>query len=469
MSAPSTPTGTDVVVIGGGAAGLTAATHVARRGGRVVLVSEGPLGGECTHTGCIPSKALLAAAARGAGFPDAMAAVRRAVAEVAATEDETALARAGVQVVRARAELAGPGSVRFDGRTLRARHVILATGSVPRIPPVPGLEALGPLTNETVFGLDRLPADLAVVGGGSVGCELAQAFACLGSRVTLLEEAPRVLPGEDGDAAEIVAQSLREAGVAVRAGARLDRVADGRRGPLLTTSAGDELRADRVLLAAGRRPVTDGLGLDRVGVRTDSRGRVVVDDTCATSVPGLWAVGDVTDAGGFTHVAAHMAFVAARNVTRRRRSIPRSRIDRRVVPRVVFTAPELAQVGLTEAEAAGRGARVAELPLARVDRAVTSGDTAGFVKLVVGPRRVLGSLGGGQVLGATIVAPRAGEMIGEVVLAMRTRMFAGRLAQATHPYPTWSTALQQAATQLFFATDGLEARPARCNQRSSVT
>ena len=178
-------------------------------------------------------------------------------------------------------------------------------------------------------------------------------------------------------------------------------------------------------------------------------------------VDGIWAVGDVTPVGGFTHVAAHMGFVAAANATRTSRLRPAMKIDRRVVPRVTFTDPEVAQVGLTEAESVDVGGRVAEVPLDRVDRAVTSGRTVGFVKLVAGPRPLLGSLGGGQVLGATIVGPRAGELIAEVALAMRTRMFTGRLAQTIHPYPTWSTAIQQAATQFFFATDGAEARSAR--------
>jgi len=454
---------TDVVVIGGGAGGLMAATHAARRGARVTLVADGPLGGDCTHTGCVPSKTLIAAAAAGRSFADAMAEIRSVVDRIAASEDEATLARAGVEVVRGRGELTAPGRVLVDGRELRTRHVILSTGATAAIPPVPGLESIGALTNETVFGLDQLPRRLAVIGGGAIGCELAQAYARLGSAVTIVDLADRVLPLEDPDVSAVVAQSLTDDGIELRLGAKLAGAEHGGSGRGLRLADGREIRADEIVVAAGRRPVSAGLGLEEVGVALDRGGRIIVDDTCATSVGGVWAVGDVTQLGGFTHVAAHMGLVAAANATKTSRLRPAQKVDRRVVPRVTFTDPEVAQVGLTEAEAAAadRGAKVAVLPLDRVDRALTSGRTAGFVKLIAGPRRGLGWVGGGQVLGATIVAPAAGELISEVALAMRARVFTGRLAQTTHPYPSWSMAIQQAASQFFFATDGLEARPAR--------
>ncbi|MGQ0826529.1 MAG: dihydrolipoyl dehydrogenase family protein [Actinomycetota bacterium] len=452
----------DVVVIGGGAGGLTAATHAARRGASVVLVTDGPLGGDCTHTGCVPSKTLLAAAAAGRRFDDAMPAVRAAVDRIAAAEDEAALARVGVRVERGRAELIAPGRDRVDGRERRAGHVIVATGATAARPPVPGLDTAGVLTNETVFSVAQRPDRFVVIGGGAIGCELAQAFVRLGSTVTLVEAADRLLPAEDADAAAVVAGALRADGVDVRTATRIERVtrgADGR--TCLVLIGGHPVAADRVLVATGRRPVTDGLGVERLGIALDGVGRIVVDDTCATNVKGVWAVGDVTVFGGFTHVAGHMGYVAATNVTRRNRLGPAAKIDRRVVPRVTFTDPEVAHVGLTEAEAAAAGGRVAEVRLDRVDRAITDGRTTGFVKLVAGPRPVLRSLGGGRVLGATIVAPRAGELVAEVALAMRTGMFTGRLAQTIHAYPTWSMAIQQAASGFFFALDGVETRPAR--------
>lgn len=451
----------DVIVVGGGAGGLATATHSARRGAKVVLVADGPLGGDCTHTGCVPSKTLLAAAAGGASFDEAMTRVQRTVAEVAATEDEVALAQAGVGVLRGRAELTGPRALRVDGRSLTARHIVLATGARAALPPIAGIESAGVLTNETLFGLSRRPARLAVIGGGAIGCEMAQAFARLGSSVTVLEGADRILPGEDPAASAVIAAALDSDGVRVVTGVRVEGLALEGGVRRVALAGGEEVVADEVLVATGRRAVTDGLGLDAMGVELDETGRVVVGPTCATNVPGVWAVGDVTQLGGFTHVAGNMGFVTAMNVTRSSRLRPHLRVERRVIPRVVFTSPEVAQIGLTESEAADAGGRVAEVQLDHVDRALTAGQTAGFVKLIAGPRTVTRSLGGGRILGATIVAPGAGELIGEVGLAMKTRMFTGRLAQTMHAYPTWSMALQQAATQFFFATDGGGARPAR--------
>jgi pyruvate/2-oxoglutarate dehydrogenase complex dihydrolipoamide dehydrogenase (E3) component len=451
----------DVIVVGGGAGGLTAATQAARRGASVVLVADGPLGGDCTYTGCVPSKTLLAAAATGVGFEGAMTAVHAAVERVAATEDEAAMARAGVRVVRGRGELLAPDRVRVEGTELKARQVILATGATAALPPTPGLDTIGALTNETVFGLDRQPDRLAVVGGGATGCELAQAFARLGSKVTIVEAAARLLPGEDPAASAVIADALTADGVDLRVGAGIDSATTITDTSCLRLANGDDVSAEQVLVAAGRRPVTAGLGVERLGVELDATGRVVVDDSCATNIAGVWAIGDVTPGGGFTHVAAHMGFVAAANATRTSRLRPMAKIERRVVPRVTFTDPEVASVGMTESAAAAVGGRVAEVTFDRVDRGITSGRTVGFVKLIAGPRPVLRSIGGGQVLGATIVGERAGELIAEIALAMRTRMFTGRLAQTIHAYPTWSMAVQQAAAQFFFATDGREARPAR--------
>ncbi len=452
-----------MVVVGGGAGGLSAATQAARRGASVVLVGDGPLGGDCTHTGCVPSKTLLAAAAEGRRFDDAMTAVHAAVERIAASEDEAALERVGVRVMRGRGELTGPGRVRVDGAELLAGHMIVATGATAALPPVPGLDAIGALTNETVFALDRRPDRLAVVGGGAIGCELAQAFARLGTHVTVIEAAERLLPLEDPDASTVIEAALTADGVDVRVGVRIERAAAEGTNRCLHLADGTVISADHVLVAAGRRPVTTGLGLDRVGVSVDATGRIVVDDTCATNVAGVWAIGDVTPFGGFTHVAGHMGFVAATNATRTNRFRPAAKVDRRVVPRVTFTDPEVASVGVTEADAAALGGRVAVVRFDHVDRAITSGREAGYVKLIAGPRPLLRSVGGGQVLGATIVGPRAGEMIGEIALAMRTKMFTGRLAQTIHAYPTWSMAIQQAATGFFFESDGVEVRPARAD------
>jgi pyruvate/2-oxoglutarate dehydrogenase complex dihydrolipoamide dehydrogenase (E3) component len=452
----------DLIVIGGGAAGLGAARAGAAAGARTLLVSEGEIGGECTFTGCVPSKTLIEAAARGAAFPGAMAAEQVAITAIAATETAEVLARESIEVRRGRAAFTSPRQISVDGRMLRARRFVVATGSRPAIPPVPGLAETGYLTNETVFALGELPGRLAVLGGGAVGCELAQAFARLGSTVTLIEAAPRLLPVTDTAVSKVVEDAFRGEGISVRAGVEAVSVRENNHGVSLALASGQEVAADRLLVAAGRRPVTDHLDLENAGVRLDEHGYVVTNRHLATTAPGIYAAGDVTGRMPFTHAAHAMGRLAARNALRRRWSPPGS-FATSAIPWVVFTDPEVAQVGVTEAQAAAAraGARVAYLPMSEADRAVTAGRTEGFVKIIAGRRRVLGDAGGGRVLGATIVAPRAGEMIHEPALAMRAGMFTGRLAQTVHAYPTWSLAVQQAAAQFFGAFGGRTARPAQ--------
>jgi pyruvate/2-oxoglutarate dehydrogenase complex dihydrolipoamide dehydrogenase (E3) component len=451
----------DLIVIGGGAAGLGAARAGAAAGARVLLVAEGEIGGECTFTGCVPSKTLIEAAARGAAFPAAMAAVRHAVAVIAATETPDVLGREGIEVLRGRGVFTSPREVSVDGRALRARAFVAATGSQPSVPPVPGLAGTGYLTNETIFGLGELPGRLAVLGGGPVGCELTQAFARLGSQVTVIEAAPRLLPAADPEASQVVAEVFAGEGISVRTGAAAASVEHDEKEVTLALASGEDVTADRLLVATGRQPVTGHLGLEVAGVRLDERGHIVTDRHLATTARGIYAAGDVTGRMPFTHAAFAMGRLAARNALRRPWSPPGA-FATAAIPWVVFTDPEVAQVGLTEAEAAAyAGARVAWLPVREVDRAVTAGRTEGFVKIIAGRRGVLGSAGGGRVLGATMVAARAGEMIHESALAMATGMFTGRLAQVTHAYPTWSLAIQQAAAQFFGEFGGRTARNAR--------
>ncbi len=453
----------DLIVIGGGAAGLTAARAGRRAGASVLLVSEGPLGGECTFTGCVPSKALIAAASQGIPFTEAMSRVRAKVAQIAAAEDDDVFRAEGIEVLHQRARLLGAGRVEAGGSRRSARAIVVATGAGPAVPGIPGLHALEPLTSDDVFDLVRMPRSLAVLGGGPQGCELAQAFARLGTRVTLLEQGPRLLPGEEPEASEVVAAALARDGVDVRPGLRVERAEAAGEGARLA-GEGWSVEAERVLVAAGRVPRTEGLGLDVAGIELDAAGYVVTDDRLATAARGVYAAGDVTGRLPFTHAAALMGRIAAANALRRRRG---QRFDATPIPWVTFTHPEVARVGMVEAEAAARGGRVAELPMASNDRAIVEGETDGFVKLIAGPRGALRNLGGGRVLGATIVAARGGELIHEPALAMHTGMFAGRLAQVTHAYPTWSMAVQQAAAQFFIEIDGRTARPARAGAPGS--
>ncbi len=449
----------DLIVVGGGAGGLAAARAARRGGASVLLVQRGPLGGDCTFTGCIPSKTLIEAARRREPFDQAIAAARAAVEHIAATEDDEVLRREGVEVLHGSAAFRGPGTLHVDGTALHAARVILATGAVPAIPPVDGLGDVDYLTSETVWDLDTLPASLVVLGGGAIGCELAQAFARLGSAVTVIEGSDRILPREDPDASVVITDALQADGIEVRTGQSVRSAKPlGRNGAVrLDLADGSTLEADRLLVAVGRVGALDGLGLDTTGIATE-RGFVRTDDTLATTGEGVWAVGDVTGRLQFTHAADEMGRIAAANALGRS-SRRRFRAD--AVPRVTFTDPEVAQVGCTEAEAAAQGVRVAYLPMSEVDRAITAQETLGFVKLISGPRRLVRNAGGGRVLGATIVAVRAGEMIHEPALAMRTGMFTGRLAQTVHAYPTWSIAVRQAAAQFFMETAGRRARAAR--------
>ncbi|PZS21279.1 MAG: hypothetical protein DLM60_07030 [Pseudonocardiales bacterium] len=421
-------------------------------GARTALVNNGPPGGDCTFVGCVPSKTLIESAAQGTSFATAMGRVRDAVGRIAATEDAAALAKEGIEVASGRAVFTSPRQVLLDGRPVSARRFVVASGSRPAIPPIPGLQSMAYLTNETVFDLTAQPARLAVLGGGAIGCELAQAFARLGTTVTVIEAAPRLLPREEPETSKVLARVFSDEGITVRTGAPVTQVRDRPDGRELVLAGGPPVVADAVLVAVGRTPTTADLGLDAAGVQLDERGFVRTDAHLATTAGGIYAAGDVTGRLPFTHAAYAMGRLAARNALRRRRA----RFDTSAVPWVTFTAPEVAHVGRTEAQACEQatGARVAYLPMAELDRAITAGHAEGFVKLIAGPRRLTGTTGGGRLLGATI----AGEMIHEVVLAMRTAMFTGGLAQAVHAYPTWSMAVQIAAAQFFDEFAGRSAR-----------
>jgi pyruvate/2-oxoglutarate dehydrogenase complex dihydrolipoamide dehydrogenase (E3) component len=456
MSRPAVDNRTpDLLVVGGGAGGLSAAREAARRGAAVALVEQGRLGGECTYTGCVPSKTLIAAAHRGCSFREAMTAVRHAVETIAATEDDEALQREAVTVVHGMARFTAPGVVDVDGNTWRSRCVVLATGSRPVVPSIPGLEHVRVLTNENVFDLEHQPARLGVLGGGAMGCELAQAFQRLGTKVTLIEAEARVLPSEEPEASAVVEHVLRRENIDVRVNTRLTRVdASATEPATLLLSDGASVDVDALLVAIGRAAAVEGLGLDNAGIAVTD-GTIVTDDRLATSADGVWAVGDVTGKLQLTHAADEMGRIAVLNALGRWR---RHRFDPHAIPAVVFTEPEVARVGPTLANLRGRRYRVAHLPMTEVHRAVAAGETDGFVQLIARPRRLLREVGGGQLAGATVVASRAGELISETALAIRTGMFVGRLAQTVHPYPTWSLALRETAAQFFMEIDGRRAR-----------
>lgn len=456
-----TNTNFDLVIVGGGAGGISAARAARRRGASVAIVQDGPMGGDCTFTGCVPSKALLAAAARGATFKSAMTAVHDSISAIAGIEDAAALDREGITVIGGRGRFTSPTTIDVDGTTLTSRRIVIATGATALVPPIRGLATTPFLTNENLFDLADQPDSLAILGGGPIGCEMAQAFARLGTTVTLIEALDRILPREEPEVSPIVAAALRSDKVDVRTGSAVLAVESTSHGIRLKFSDdGATVEAEQLLVAIGRSPTGQGFGLEEIGVEVDQRGAVVVDDTLQTAVNGIWAIGDVTGRLPFTHVAAKMAFIAIHNAFDRTARLRPSKFETAAIPWATFTDPEVAHVGLTEVDAAAVGGKVAELPFHELDRAITAGRIEGFVKLMAAPRRISGWAGGGRLVGATIVGPSAGELIHEPTLAIETGMFTGRLAQTTHAYPTWSMAIQQAAAQFFFEQDGRTARPA---------
>jgi pyruvate/2-oxoglutarate dehydrogenase complex dihydrolipoamide dehydrogenase (E3) component len=450
----------DVAVIGGGTAGLTAALAARHEGARVVLVEREPrIGGDCTFYGCVPSKALIEVAqlvhdvrraavegvfesAPALDFAAVQARRARVVEEIARDERDERFLDAGIEVVHAQARFTGPHELQVGERLLRAERVVIATGSETAPPPVDGLAGVPHLTNRTIFTLEHLPRRLLVLGGGATGLELAQAFRRFGSEVTVAEALPRLLPREEPEAGELAERVLREDGVDLRLGAP-PRRAERRGREVVLRLADGEVTGDALLVSTGRRPATAGLGLERVGLGS---GWLEIDARCRTRAGHVLAAGDVTGGLQFTHVAAHEGRIAGVNAAGKR-----TKTDYRVVPWVTFLDPEIARVGLTEAEARRqrKAVEVAFLPMSRVDRARILERPAGFVKLVVAARRLVGRLGGGELVGAQIVGPRAGELIQECALAMQTRAFAGRLTQTVHAYPSAATAVQQAAAQLF--------------------
>jgi pyruvate/2-oxoglutarate dehydrogenase complex dihydrolipoamide dehydrogenase (E3) component len=449
----------DLVVIGGGAAGLAAARSARRRQATVALVSSGPLGGDCTFYGCVPSKTLIEAAAQGLDFAAAADRVRATVARIAGTENAEVLRAEGIEVFEASARLSGRHQLRAGDATLHYRRLVIATGSTPASAPIAGLDGVGALTNETVFGLTSRPATLLILGGGPIGVELGQAFARLGTAVTIVEAADRLLAREEPEASAVVGAALGADGVQVLTGRRITKV--GGQPGAITAQLDDTttLHAEQLLMAVGRQPRTRGLDLDGAGVALDERGFVRTDTRLRTTAADVFAAGDVTGRALFTHAADDMGRIAAGNALS---PVAWRRFRADAIPAVTYTRPEVARVGLTEeAAAAIPGARVAELPLTELDRAITAGRTDGYIKLIVAPRRGVGQLGGGRLVGATIVADRAGEMIAVPTLALRTGMLPARLALTVQAYPTWSLGVRQAAAQLFVETGGRRARPAR--------
>lgn len=440
----------DLVVLGGGTAGLVSAMIAAGAGARVALIERERTGGDCLWTGCVPSKSLIAAAGLAyrmrhadtvglapvdpqIDFERVMGHVSRAIATIAPHDSPERLRAAGVDVVEADGRFSAPGRIDVAGRTLRWRTAIIATGSRPVLPPVEGLADAQPLTTDTVWALRELPRRLVVLGGGPIGCELAQAFARLGAHVTIVEMADRLLLKEEPRASALIAERLRSEGIDVRTATRATTVRDGE----LLLDSGDSVAFDRILAAAGRAPRTDDLGLDSVGVDVDARGAVTVDGRLRTSGRGIFAAGDVTGLLAFTHVAGHHARIAALNALFHTRSKVSG-----TIPWVTFTDPEVARVGLCEEQARerwGESVQTAQFHYGRLDRAITAGEAYGFAALVADHR--------GRLVGATIAAPGGGEAIGELTAWISQGAKIEAVSRTVHAYPTFGEGPARAADE----------------------
>lgn len=458
---PTPPGRYNLVVVGAGTAGLVSAIGAAGLGARVALIERHLMGGDCLNVGCVPSKALIraarvveqvrtagafgvqAAAAEGTSegavdFAAVMERMRRLRASISPVDGAQRFKDAGVDVYLGGGKFTGPDTIEVAGQTLSFKRAIIATGGRAAAPPIDGLEEVGYLTNETVFSLTKLPKRLAVIGGGPIGCELAQSFARFGSEVHLVNRPAGLLNKEEPDAAAIVQARFEAEGIHVHAGCHTVRVDhEGGTKRLEIDCRGDErvVEVDEILVAVGRTPNVDGLGLDAANVRYSPRG-VEVDDRLQTSNSRIYAAGDVCTKFQFTHAADAMARICLRNALF---PLGRQKMSDLVIPRTTYTDPEIASVGLTAQEAAA-GIEIDSFrhDLSHVDRAILDGEDEGFAVVHV-------QKGTDKIVGATIVASYAGEMIGEITLLMTKKLGLGSLGSVIHCYPTQVEVLKRIA------------------------
>jgi pyruvate/2-oxoglutarate dehydrogenase complex dihydrolipoamide dehydrogenase (E3) component len=452
---PTPATRYNLVVIGGGTAGLVTAAGAAGLGARVALIERDLLGGDCLNVGCVPSKAVIrssrvlgdirAAAALGVrvtgtvepDFGAVMERMRGVRARLSHHDSADRFKGLGVDVFLGDGRFTGPDTVEVNGARLRFKKAVIATGARAYHPEVPGLSEGGFLTNETVFDLTERPRRLAVIGAGPIGCELAQAFRRLGSEVTLFHRGGHILNREDADAAGIVQRAFVDEGIHLVLDAKLTRVERAGDGKVLyceTPRGAMRVAVDEILVGAGRVPNVDGLGLETVGVAYDQRDGVTVNDRLQTTNSRIYAAGDICMSEKFTHAADFAARVVIQNAL----FMGRKKLSALTIPWCTYTDPEIAHVGFYERDADKRGIAIDTYlrPFSEVDRAVADAEEDGFVKVHV-------RKGGDKIVGATIVARHAGEMLNELTLAMTSGVGLGRLASVIHPYPTQAEAIRQ--------------------------
>lgn len=447
---------TDIIVIGGGSGGLSVAAGAAQMGANVVLFEDGKMGGDCLNTGCVPSKALLAAgkaAHHAAGnaemgitgitakvdFATAKVHVADVIATIAPHDSVDRLNGLGVTVIRERASFAGRNKIQSTTHLVTARYIVIATGSSPLVPAIAGLDRTPFHTNETIFSDPAKPNHLLIVGGGPIGIEMAQAHARLGCRVTVVESAT-IMGSDDAELVKILKTRLINEGIKLVEGVRITEVAKSKVGITASLDDGGVLEASQLLVAIGRRPATEGLDLAAAGIAFTSAG-ITTDKRLRTSNKNVFAIGDVTGRAQFTHTAGYHASVVIRNMLFK---LP-ARSNDHISPRVTYSDPELAQVGLTEKAATDRwgeaNIRIMHMPLANIDRAIADRRREGMVKIITNRS--------GRILGASILAPNAGEMILAWVLAISSRQKISKMASIIAPYPTYGDASKQAAGRFF--------------------
>lgn len=432
----------DVVVIGAGSAGLTAAGGPAMFGLKAALIEEGPMGGDCLNTGCVPSKAIIAAAHRAheaatatalgvtlappkVDFTAVMAHVHSAIDAIAPVDSQERFEGMGVRVYRGRAVLRDDRTVEVNGETLKAKRIVIATGSRPRVPPIPGLDTVPYLTNHNLWGLTELPSHLAIIGAGAIGIEMSQAFRRLGSIVTLIE-AQKPMPRDDAEGVALILETLRSEGVAILTETGVESVVKSANGITIALTGGKTVEASHLLVSTGRQPNVEGLGLETAGVKIGRDG-IIVDGRRRTSNPRIYAIGDCREGPRFTHTSGNDGSVATINIAL---GFP-SKIDHRALPWVTYSDPELAQVGLTEAAARDKfgSVEVTRQDFHHNDRAIAEGDTRGFIKMMRHK---------GKVVGVTIIGRGAGELILPWSLAITGKASSFAMGSAIVPYPNRS-------------------------------
>ncbi|MBM79480.1 MAG: mercuric reductase [Planctomycetaceae bacterium] len=445
----------NLVAIGAGTAGLVTALGAAGLGAKVAMIERHLMGGDCLNFGCVPSKGLIRAGRAAASvrcasdfgigasneavdFAAVMERMRKLRAQISHNDSAERCRRDGVDMFIGEATFEDSNTIRVGDKRLKFKNAVICTGARAKAPAIPGLEEAGYLTNETVFSLAELPKRMAVIGAGPIGSELAQAFARFGCQVTVLEMQSHILAREDADACEVVQESMVRDGIDLRFQATVAKITSGDDGKCVhfeQNGKEQSVTTDEILVAIGRAPNIDGLNLDRVGVETNQFG-VVVDDFLRTTNPKIYAAGDICSRFKFTHAADYQARIVIRNTLFW--FLPKARASRLVIPWCTYTDPELAHVGLTEATAAKAGIAVQTLtqPLADVDRAILDGEDEGFVRVHL-------KEGTDKIVGATIVASHAGDMISEICLAMTNNLGIKSIGGTIHPYPTQADAIRK--------------------------